>query len=168
MNPSTEDEQLAELLSDQEQETERQRRRATFFANAFRELAGDVVTPTLDECAAAIQRDLRGAPARGVCEGAPSAWEEAADIAKTDGHMLFETLVEELHGLAADAIRKLPTERLTALWVRFEPAQSASDSELWSRVGAEDVDPAKARCGGLESVERAIVRRVLDGLRETR
>lgn len=151
----------AELDDADEAEPARAQRRAAFFDALGPEPLSDVAARAMDTCAAAVEASLKAEPARGVIEDAATAWAEAQAIVQADGHDLRELLVQELHGLAADALAGLPATQRRALWAFVEPHECDECSDVWSRAGSEAFDPLQAWPGSLDIAEERIVRRVL-------
>lgn len=155
---------VAGLDDDDAADLARAQRRAAFLEGLGPEPLADVAAKAIDECATAVEASLKLEPARGVEEGVSTAWAEAAAIAQANSHDLRELLVQELHGLAANALARLAPAQRRALWACLEPHECDRYADLWERPGSEAFDPLGAWPGSLDEAERHVVGRVLDAL----
>lgn len=159
---------LVDTESDTENAAElaRAQCRAAFFEALGPEPLSDVAAQAIDTGAAAVEGSLKAEPPHGVIEGATTAWAEARAIVQADRHDLRELLVQELHGLAAQALADLPARQRRGLWAYLEPHECDQSADLWSRAGSEAFDPLRAWPGSLDIDEERIVRHVLSNLAE--
>jgi hypothetical protein len=149
-----------------EREAERMRHRAEFFAEVAGELVPAVARRILDACAEAIVTRLSTEPARGVDEDALSAWQEAAGILQADDHLLRETMISELQGLADEATRGLSVSDRVAVWLHTARGEADADADLWDSEDLRHFDPLTAYRGALDDAHERIVRQVLGKLQD--
>lgn len=149
---------------DELHEAARINRRADFLASLGPLPLDELASAALDECVATVVSSLKAEPARGLEGDAASAWDEAVQIANADEHAMREVLVQDLGGLAADALGRLSPPRRRAVWAYLEPHESGRGGDLWDRQDADQFDPIRGWPGCLEEAETRIVRRVLRAL----
>jgi hypothetical protein len=129
--------------------------------------SAELESATLSECVATVASSLMAEPARRLEEDAASAWDEAVVIANAEEHAMHEVLVQDLGGLAADALGRLSLPERRAVWAHLEPHESGRGGDLWDRRDADQVDPFRALPGCLDEAEARIVRRVLGALADS-
>jgi hypothetical protein len=157
---------LDEELADAMNEAERQGHRADYFARLAEELARDVASAAHDEAVASAKAALMSAEAFGLAEPeAGSAWHEAAQILQADGHALQETVRDDVHSAARDAVARLTVTQRECLWLEHEHHESNSGADMWARAVPYTFDPLEAYPRSLCPAIDAIAAGLEDALR---
>lgn len=134
-----------------------QKRRADYMADLVYALGDQLGPQALDECADAIERELRTAEPRGVCPEAKSAWTELAQLLDDSDNLLHETALDELRSMAVGKLRALDPTRRAVLWLSYRPPEAKEGGELWYSDGPRDFDPATAWRGCMDRLVGALV-----------